>query len=206
MLPEENKIANDVTLGPPGTFLLVTGSNMSGKSTLLRTVGMNVVLAQAGGPVCAAELRLPQAGIRLATSLRAQDSLQEGVSFFMAELRRLAGVVQVADATPNEPGCPVVLYLLDEILRGTNTEERQIIVGKVMKHLLGRRAIGAVSTHDLSLAKVETLAEAVRPVHFCDEFEEGPVGATMRFDYQMRPGLATTTNALKLLKVIGLDL
>ena len=206
LLPEASRVANDVTLGPPGTFLLVTGSNMSGKSTLLRTVGMNVVLAQAGGPVCAEELRLPAAGIVLATSLRAQDSLQEGVSFFMAELRRLAEVVRTADALPDEPDQPVVLYLLDEILRGTNTEERQIIVGRVVTHLLGQRAIGAISTHDLSLAEVKTLTAAAQTVHFREEFEEGAGGATMRFDYRMRPGLATTTNALKLLKVIGLDL
>ena len=206
LLPDASRVANDVTLGPPGTFLLVTGSNMSGKSTLLRTVGVNVVLAQAGAPVCAAELRLPAAGVVLATSLRAQDSLQEGVSFFMAELRRLAAVVEVADGIPNEPGRPVVLYLLDEILRGTNTEERQVIVAKVVTHLLGRRAVGAISTHDLSLADVEALAASAQTVHFREEFEEGVHGATMRFDYQMRPGLATTTNALKLLKIIGLKL
>ena len=206
LLPRDGCVVNDVTLGPPGTFLLVTGSNMSGKSTLLRTVGMNVVLAQAGAPVCATELRLPAAGIILATSLRVQDSLQEGVSFFMAELRRLAGVVNRADALATPPGGPVLLYLLDEILRGTNTQERQVIVAKVVAHLLGRRAVGVVSTHDLSLAEIETLRGAARTVHFREEFEDGADGATMRFDYRMRPGLATTTNALKLLRVIGLKL
>ncbi len=205
LLPGKGRVANDVTLGPPGTFLLVTGSNMSGKSTLLRTVGINVVLAQAGAPVCAAELRLPPA-IVLATSLRVQDSLQEGVSFFMAELRRLASVVAQADGVENQPGGPVLVYLLDEILRGTNTHERQIIVGKVVTHLLRRRAIGAVTTHDLSLAEADALAGACRAVHFTEDFEEGAGGAVMRFDYRMRPGLATTTNALKLLQVIGLKL
>ena len=206
LLSEASRVANDVTLGPPGTFLLVTGSNMSGKSTLLRTVGMNVVLAQAGGPVCAAALRLSAAGFVLATSLRAQDSLHEGVSFFLAELRRLAEVVRLADALPTKPDSPCVLYLLDEILRGTNTEERQIIVGKVVAHLLGQRAIGTISTHDLSLAEVKALAGAAQTVHFREEFEERAGGATMQFDYRMRPGLATTTNALKLLKIIGLEL
>ena len=205
LLAARSRVANDVTLGPPGTFLLVTGSNMSGKSTLLRTLGINVVLAQAGAPVCAAELRLPPAVV-LATSLRVQDSLQEGVSFFMAELRRLASVVTRADGTEAEPGGPVLLYLLDEILRGTNTHERQIIVGKVVAHLLKCRAIGAVTTHDLSLAEADALAGAYQPVHFTEDFEEGPEGAVMRFDYRMRPGLATTTNALKLLQVIGLKL
>ena len=205
LLPADSRVVNDVALGPPGTFLLVTGSNMSGKSTLLRTLGVNVVLAQAGAPVCAGALWLP-AAVALATSLRVEDSLQEGVSFFMAELRRLASVVEAADAIPDVPGSPVLLYLLDEILRGTNTEERQIIVGKVVTHLLGRRAIGAISTHDLSLAEVPALAAAAQTVHFREEFEDGPDGATMHFDYQMRPGLSTTTNALKLLKVIGLKL
>ena len=205
LLPGGSRVANDVTLGPPGTFLLVTGSNMSGKSTLLRTVGINVVLAQAGAPVCAVELRLPPA-LMLATSLRVQDSLQEGVSFFMAELRRLASVVTQADTVGTQPGGPVVLYLLDEILRGTNTHERQIIVGKVVAHLLRCRAIGAVTTHDLTLAEMDTLAEACQAVHFTEDFVEGPEGAVMRFDYRMRPGLATTTNALKLLQVIGLKI
>lgn len=205
LLADGVRVANDLTLGPPGSFLLVTGSNMSGKSTLLRTLGMNVVLAQAGAPVCAAAFRLPTR-IVLATSLRVQDSLQEGVSFFLAELRRLAGVVERADAVSAAPGGPVLLYLLDEILRGTNTQERQVIVAKVVAHLLGRRAIGAVSTHDLSLAEIETLRGAAQTVHFREEFEEGAAGATMRFDYRMRPGLATTTNALKLLKIIGLKL
>ncbi len=205
LLAAGSRVANDVTLGPPGTFLLVTGSNMSGKSTLLRTLGINVVLAQAGAPVCASELRLPPALV-LATSLRVQDSLQEGVSFFMAELRRLASVVTRADETDARPDGPVLLYLLDEILRGTNTHERQIIVGKVVAHLLRCRAIGAVTTHDLSLAETEPLAGACRAVHFTEDFEEGPAGAVMRFDYRMRSGLATTTNALKLLQVIGLKL
>ena len=205
LLPAASRVANDVTVGPPGTFLLVTGSNMSGKSTLLRTLGINAVLAQAGAPVCAQELRLPPSLV-LATSLRVQDSLQEGVSFFMAELRRLASVVEQADRADARPGGPVVLYLLDEILRGTNTQERQTIVGRVIAHLLRCRAIGAVTTHDLSLAEAEGLAAACQAVHFTEDFEEGPGGATMRFDYRMRPGLATTTNALKLLQVIGLKL
>ena len=206
LLADGVRVANDVTLGPPGTFLLVTGSNMSGKSTLLRTVGMNVVLAQAGAPVCARSMTLPSEVI-LATSLRVQDSLQEGVSFFMAELHRLAAVVGRADALPTGGTTgPVLLYLLDEILRGTNTQERQVIVAKVVAHLLGRRAVGAVSTHDLTLAELESLQGAAQTVHFREDFEEGPQGATMRFDYRMRPGIATTTNALKLLKVIGLEL
>src|SRR5262249_9308664 len=128
LLPETVRGPNDVTLGPPGTFLLVTGSNMSGKSTLLRAVGVNVVLAQAGGPVCAEKLALPP--LDLATSILIEDSLADGISFFMAELLRVRQVVDAADRAAGEGR--VLLYLLDEILRGTNTRERQIAVRRVL--------------------------------------------------------------------------
>ncbi|HEV7515402.1 MAG TPA: MutS family DNA mismatch repair protein [Thermoanaerobaculia bacterium] len=203
LLPDSARVPNDVTLGPPGTFLLVTGSNMSGKSTLLRSLGVNVILAQAGGPVCAESLRLPP--LALATSILVEDSLADGVSFFMAELLRIRKVVDAADRAAGEGR--VLLYLLDEILRGTNTRERQIAVRRVLAHLLAARALGAVSTHDLELAEIPELAAAVRPVHFRESFEPGaeregkPV---MTFDYKLRPGVATTANALKLLDLVGL--
>jgi hypothetical protein len=203
LLPDSARAPNDVTLGPPGTFLLVTGSNMSGKSTLLRSLGVNVVLAQAGGPVCAESLRLPP--VALATSILVEDSLADGVSFFMAELLRIRKVVDAAGRAAGEGR--VLLYLLDEILRGTNTRERQIAVRRVLAHLLAAGALGAVSTHDLELAEIPELATAVRPVHFRESFEPGaeregkPV---MTFDYKLRPGVATTANALKLLDLVGL--
>jgi hypothetical protein len=203
LLPDAVRVTNDVTLGPPGTFLLVTGSNMSGKSTLLRSIGVNVVLAQAGGPVAAESLRLPP--VLLATSILVEDSLADGVSFFMAELLRIRQVVDAADRAAAEGR--VLLYLLDEILRGTNTRERQIAVRRVLTHLLARGALGAVSTHDLELAEIPELAAAVQPVHFRESFEPGaeregkPV---MTFDYQLRTGVATTANALKLLDLVGL--
>jgi DNA mismatch repair ATPase MutS len=203
LLPDSARVANDVTLGPPGTFLLVTGSNMSGKSTLLRAVGVNVVLAQAGGPVAAESLRLPP--VLLATSILVEDSLADGVSFFMAELLRIRQVVDLADRAKGEGR--VLLYLLDEILRGTNTRERQIAVRRVVTHLLAAGALGAVSTHDLELAEIPDLAAAVRPVHFRESFEPGAEGQgrpVMTFDYQLRPGVATTANALKLLDLVGL--
>jgi MutS-like protein len=206
LLPEGARVANDVTLGPPGSFLLVTGSNMSGKSTLLRAIGVNVVLAQAGGPVSATSLRMPP--LTLATSILIEDSLADGVSFFMAELLRVRQVVDAADRAVSERGeGRVVLYLLDEILRGTNTKERQIAVRRVLTHLLGKGALGAVSTHDLELAEIPELAAACRPVHFRESFAPGaerqgkPV---MTFDYRLRPGVATTANALKLLDLVGL--
>jgi len=192
-----SRVTNDVELGPPGTFLLVTGSNMSGKSTLLRSLGVNVVLAQAGGPVCAAALRMPP--LRVGASIRVQDSLEEATSLFMAELKRLKQVIDDAAA-----GGATFLYLLDEILHGTNSHERRIAVRAVLERLLTLRALGAVSTHDLDLAAASELAQAARAVHFRETIIETPAGRKMTFDYQMRPGLATTTNALALLEMVGL--
>jgi DNA mismatch repair ATPase MutS len=199
LLPEARRVTNDVEVGPPGTFLLVTGSNMSGKSTLLRSIGVNAVLAQAGGPVCAEELRMPP--VTLATSILVEDSLADGVSFFLAELHRIRAVVDAADRA-QEAG-RTVLYLLDEVLRGTNSQERQIAVRRVILHLLHRNAIGAVSTHDLQIAEIPELAEAVRPVHFRETLHPGG-DPPMTFDYKMRPGVATTTNALRLMELVGL--
>ncbi|HEY6322812.1 MAG TPA: hypothetical protein VJA16_14775 [Thermoanaerobaculia bacterium] len=202
LLPAARRIGNDVTVGPAGTFLLVTGSNMSGKSTLLRAIGLNAVLAQAGGPACAASLRLPP--VRLATSILVEDSLASGISFFLAELLRIKGVV-AAGAEAEARGV-ALLYLLDEVLRGTNSAERQIAVRRVLRHLLARGALGAVSTHDLDLAAGAGIAEAAHPVHFRETLTPGPDGPRMSFDYRLRPGVATTTNALELLRQVGLDL
>jgi DNA mismatch repair ATPase MutS len=175
---------------------------MSGKSTLLRSIVINVVLAQAGGPVCAARCRLPP--LAPWTSVRVQDSLERGVSFFMAELQRLKLVVDAADRRANTGG-PRVLYLLDEILQGTNTAERQIAARRVIAHLVARGAIGAVSTHDLALADAPELATSARAVHFRDTVGAKAGAPTMSFDYTLRPGVATTTNALRLMELIGLD-
>jgi uncharacterized membrane protein YgcG len=202
LLPAARRVGNDVAAGPAGTFLLVTGSNMSGKSTLLRAIGINTVLAQAGGPACAAALRLPP--VRLATSILVEDSLAGGISFFLAELLRIKQVVTGADAAEREG--VVLLYLLDEVLRGTNSVERRIAVRRVLRHLLARGALGAVSTHDLDLAAGAGLAQAARPVHFRETLIPGPDGPRMSFDYRLRPGPATTTNALELLRQVGLDL
>lgn len=199
LLPAATRVANDVTVGPPGSVLLITGSNMSGKSTLLRAVGTNVVLALAGAPVCAARLRLPRLAVY--TSMRVQDSLEAGISLFMAELHRLKQIVDAARTAP--PDCPV-LYLLDEILHGTNSAERRVAARTVIGHLLRAGAIGAVTTHDLALAADGALAAAARPVHFTEHFDETPSGTAMRFDYRLRPGLATSANALALLDLVGL--
>jgi hypothetical protein len=199
LIPPGKRVANDVEVGPAGTFLLVTGSNMSGKSTLLRSIGVNAVLAQAGGPVCARALRMPP--VTLATSILVEDSLADGVSFFMAELQRIQKVVAAADRARGEGR--VLLYLLDEVLRGTNSFERQVAVRRVVLHLLRHGAIGAVSTHDLQLAEVPELQGPVVPVHFRETVHPGG-DPPMTFDYKMRPGVATTVNALKLMELVGL--
>ena len=196
-----SRVANDLTIDPPGKFLLVTGSNMSGKSTLLRSLGLNLTLAQAGAPTCTSSLRLPP--VHIVTSLRVEDSLTEGVSFFMAELKRIKAAVQLAD---DPPGGRVLLYLFDEILRGTNSVERQAIVQRLLGHLLKRDAIGAITTHDLALAEIEELKPAAKAVHFRESFKDTAEGPKMTFDYQLRDGLATTTNAIKLLEMIDLKL
>ncbi len=200
LLAPEIAIRNDVSLGPPGSLLLVTGSNMSGKSTLLRAIGANVILAGAGGPVCAEVMALPVADLR--TSMRIRDSLEEGISYFMAELKRLKAVCDAASEANERP----VLYLLDEILQGTNTAERQIAARRILRHLLDQRAIGAVTTHDLTLADAEDLKERAVLVHFRESLEERKDGPPIAFDYQLRPGIATSTNALRLMEIMGLAL
>lgn len=199
LIQDAHRVTNDVEAGPQGTFLLVTGSNMSGKSTLLRSIGVNAVLAQAGGPVCAEALRLPP--LTLATSILIEDSLAEGVSFFMAELKRIQRIVETADRCHAEGR--TLLYLLDEVLRGTNSVERQVAVRRVVLHLMRQGAIGAVSTHDLQLAEVEDLKPSAIPVHFRETIHPGG-DPPMTFDYRMRPGVATTVNALKLMELVGL--
>jgi ABC-type multidrug transport system fused ATPase/permease subunit len=203
LLPGDVRVNNDVTVGPPGTFLMVSGSNMSGKSTLLRAIGVNIVLAGAGGPVCASALRLPP--VSLWTSMRVADSLERGVSFFMAELQRLKKIVDAARAC-REGGDRRLFYLLDEILQGTNTHERQIAARRVIMYLAEQGALGAVSTHDLGLADPPEVAAAARSVHFTETIRRGQAGPEMTFDYKLRSGVATSTNALRLMEIVGLEL
>ena len=198
LIAADRRVSNDVQVGPPGTLLLVTGSNMSGKSTLLRAIGLNAVLAQTGGCVCAASLRLPP--VELQSSIRIQDSLELGLSYFMAALARLKGVIDAAER-PREGR--VLLYLLDEILQGTNSAERGIAVQGVARHLLQANAIGVMTTHDLNLAGEEPLKSLAHLVHFTETVD--PDG-TMRFDYRLREGIATSRNALRLMRMIGIAL
>ena len=197
----QERVANDAEVGPPGSVLLVTGSNMSGKSTLLRSIGSNSVLAQMGTVVCADSMSLPP--LRIETSMRIADSLADGVSFFMAELKRLKQIVDVSTETSWTEE-KTMLFLLDEILQGTNSTERQVAVSRVVRKLIDSKAIGCISTHDLDLAKTDELADACRTVHFSEQFVTEGGKEKMTFDYVMKQGIAKTTNALKLLEMVGL--
>jgi predicted ATPase len=201
LLADAVRVPNDVTVGPPGTFLLITGSNMSGKSTLLRAVGLNAVLAHAGGPVCAEHFTLPPLTLR--TSMRVSDSLERGLSLFMASLLRLERVVSAARAA--NPRTRPLLYLLDEVLQGTNSAERQIAVRTIVQHLLRCGAIGIVTTHDLELAAAPDFAAHADSRHLTETltFVDGEV--KMTFDHTLRPGPARSGNALQLLRSLGLD-
>lgn len=198
LLPQDVCVRNDLEVGPPGAFLFVTGSNMSGKSTLLRAVGINAVLAQAGGPVCAEAMELVP--VQVQTSMRTSDSLSQGVSQYMAELNRIRQVVDSAWA--NEAG--TVLFLLDEPLQGTNEAERRVAVQTILGHLLKAGAIGAVATHDLQLDETDRLKTASKAVHLEGAVREEAAGPLLTFDYLLKPGRATSTNALALLRAVGL--
>jgi DNA mismatch repair ATPase MutS len=195
LIADDQRVGNDVRLPCAGRALVVTGSNMSGKSTLLRAIGVNVVLACAGAPVCARSMRVGP--LRVATSMRVEDSLARGVSHFYAELQRLKRIVDWArDSSPG-----AVLFLLDEILHGTNSRERVVGARAVVRDLLGTGALGAISTHDVGItAIVQELPDRVENVHF----EEQVSGTTMTFDYVLRPGVVQSSNALRLMRAIGL--
>lgn len=187
-------VTNDVSLRDRNRILVVTGSNMSGKSTWLRTLGLNAVLAQTGAPVCARSLRL-SSPLSVLTSMRVSDSLELGVSYFYAEVKRLKALIDGAVQARGR-----VLFLLDEILLGTNSRERQIASREILRLLAATGAIGAVTTHDLSLAELSRESGlALINVHFQDSLLDG----RMQFDYRMRPGVAESTNALRLLRAEG---
>lgn len=196
LIDRRKVVANDLELGGPGSVLLLSGSNMSGKSTLLRSVGLAVVLAEAGGPAPAKRLRVSR--MRLATSVRIVDSLAHGTSHFYAELARLKHIVDEAQVSE-----PPLLYLLDEMLHGTNSRERYIGAVSVIRWLSTTGAMGIVTTHDLALAKVAHTLPPGRASnrHFSDEVRQDQI----LFDYTLRDGPVQSTNALRLMKAIGID-
>jgi len=195
LLGEDRVVRNDVRIGGALRLLVVSGSNMSGKSTLLRTLGVNVVLAQAGAPVRARRLRLSP--LALGASIRISDSLQGGVSRFYAEILRLR---QILDLTA---GKLPVLFLVDEFLHGTNSHDRRIGAEALVRGLVERGAIGLITTHDLALAEVaDILGERAANVHFEDQIENGEI----RFDHLMRPGVVRKSNAIELMRQVGLEI
>jgi hypothetical protein len=201
LIQSDKRVSNDVTIKGPGYALVVTGSNMSGKSTLLRAIGVNAVLANAGAPVCAKSLRIGR--LVVATSMRVSDSLDEGTSRFYAELKKLKLVLDLARKAKKQEGKEgTVVFLLDEILHGTNTRERLIGARAILRELLAQGSMGAVSTHDLGLGDLEgEMPEYVKNVHF----EEQVANDTMTFDYKLRTGIVQSSNALRLMKMVGLD-
>jgi hypothetical protein len=194
LLPADRCVRNDVALVATQGLLVVSGSNMSGKSTLLRTVGINAVLAQAGAPVRAASLRLSP--LQIGATLRIQDSLQEGRSRFYAEITRVRALADAAT------GPIPLLFLLDELFHGTNSHDRLVGASGVLRSLLNRGAIGLVTTHDLALTSIaRALAPRAVNVHFEDRFEDGEI----HFDYRMKPGPVTRSNAIALMRAVGLE-
>ncbi len=194
LIPEMRCVRNDVRLQDQPQVLLVSGSNMSGKSTLLRTVGTNAVLALAGAPVRAAGLRLSP--LAVGASIRIVDSLQAGSSRFYAEITRLRQLVEITR------GPMPLLFLLDELLHGTNSHDRRIGAEAVVRSLVERQAVGLLTTHDLALAHIaDVLAPRAANVHFEDHIENGKIV----FDYLLRPGIVKRSNALELMRSVGLE-
>lgn len=194
LLPSTTCVRNDVKISGSIRALLVSGSNMSGKSTLLRAVGINTVLAMAGAPVRARRMRVT--ALQVGASIRVNDSLQEGSSRFYAEITRLRQIFDLAGREPK------LLFLLDELLQGTNSKDRQIGAAGLLRALLERGGIGMVTTHDLALTELgATVGRAVENVHFQDELEQGRI----YFDYKLRDGVVTKSNGLALMRSIGLD-
>jgi hypothetical protein len=191
LIPDDRRVANDVRIGGELRLLIVSGSNMSGKSTLLRAIGVNTLLALAGAPVCAARLRVSPMAVGASISLN--DSLQEGASRFYAEILRIRDILRMP---------PPLLFLLDEVLGGTNSPDRRIGAAAIVRSLVARGAIGLATTHDLALAQIaDELAPRAANVHFEDRIEDGRV----IFDYKKRPGVVTKSNALELMRAVGIE-
>ncbi len=192
LIPALALVRNDVDIRGATRVWLVSGSNMSGKSTLLRTIGINTVLAMAGAPVRAARLQLTP--LQVGAAIRVNDSLHEGSSRFYAEITRLRQLFEVYELP--------LLFLLDELLQGTNSADRRVGAEGVIRALLKRGAIGLVSTHDLALTHISDLpADALVNVHFQDEILDGQ----LKFDFKLHPGIITKSNGVQLMRSIGLE-
>jgi hypothetical protein len=194
LMAETKCVGNDVSLGPNCRLIVVSGSNMSGKSTYLRTIGVNLALALAGAPVRARKFHMTP--LRIGASIRTVDSIQEGTSRFYAEITRLGQIVKLAGQGTT------LVFLLDEILGGTNSHDRRIGAGCVARALVQRGALGLLTTHDLALARI---AEELQPPGANYHFEDQILNGKMSFDYLLRPGVVQKSNALELMRSVGLD-
>jgi hypothetical protein len=194
LIPESRCVRNDVSIESPTRVLLISGSNMSGKSTLLRTIGINTVLAMAGAPVRAHSFELTP--LHVGASIRINDSLHEGSSRFYAEITRLRQLLELAKQAPP------LLFLLDELMQGTNSKDRRIGAEGVLRGFLDRGSIGLISTHDLALTDIDSShSRRLRNMHFQDELIEGE----MKFDFTLREGIVTKSNGVELMRSIGLN-
>ncbi len=196
LIADAARVTNDFTLEQLGKVIIITGSNMSGKSTFLRTVGINLVLAFAGGTVAARSLQIQP--FRLFTSMNVSDSLSDGISFFYAEVSRLKALLNQLETAQALP----LFFLIDEIFRGTNNRERQVGSRAYTQALAGKNGVGLISTHDLELAHLEETIPAVQNYHFREDIQDGK----MVFDYHIRPGASPTTNALRIMQLAGLPI
>ena len=194
LIPPEKRVANDITIDSPNEMLLITGSNMAGKSTFLRTMGINLCLAFAGAPVSAASLRTSP--FELFACIKVTDSINDGYSYFYAEVRRLKLLLTLLENKPRYP----VFFLVDEIFKGTNNRERFLGSAAYIHALVGKNCTGAISTHDLELVKLAGELPNIRNFHFREEVINGH----MVFDYKLRTGPSPTTNALKIMQLEGL--
>jgi hypothetical protein len=193
LLPRATAIPNDASLDKAHPLIIVSGPNMAGKSTLLRAIGLNVVLAQCGAPVCCSRLTLSP--LAVGASITVQDSLQSGLSRFYAEIQRLKQITDLAVAGST-------LFLLDELLSGTNSHDRRVGTEALLRGLLARNAIGLITTHDLALTEIAgALKTEAANMHFGDRFSAGE----LHFDYKLTAGIADSTNALQLMRSIGLE-
>ena len=194
LLDDAQKVSNSFAIDRLGDVTIITGSNMSGKSTFLRTLGINLCLAYAGGPVDAARCRARP--FRLFTAINVSDSIGDGISHFYAEVKRLKRLLAALDDDHDAP----LFFLIDEIFRGTNNRERLLGSRAYVRALAGQHAVGLISTHDLELTQLADAIDEVRNAHFREEVTNG----RLVFDYRLRPGPCPTTNALKIMQMEGL--
>jgi DNA mismatch repair ATPase MutS len=194
LIPDEQKVCNDFTIRGLGEITIITGSNMAGKSTFLRTLGVNLALAFAGGPANAQELQTVL--FRLFTCIKVSDSVTDGTSYFYAEVKRLKRLLIALEENHPIP----LFFFIDEIFRGTNNRERMLGSQAYTHTLIEKNGVGLISTHDLELAKLADQTSKIKNYHFRDDIRNGQ----MVFDYSLHPGPCPTTNALKIMQQAGL--